>query len=251
MIDGTRTFRERHALQGLQTLPEQIAERIYAAIVDGRYEPGARIREEELAASFGVSRGPVRDALRILERDSVIRVVPNRGAHVTPLSVQELNEIFEIRRVLAGAMVRRLGKPPAPMLAHLTEQVKELERRAADVDQAAYVAASVDLSLSLATASGNARLAEIMQSLARQSWRYTQLALREAARRQESARNWRTLVAALSRGQNEAAGAAMEKLVEDARLGAVRLLEQGQAAAAATTAPASAPVAAKTSRKRP
>jgi DNA-binding FadR family transcriptional regulator len=76
----------------------------------------------------------------------------------------------------------------------------------------------------LAQASGNDRLAQIMRSLARQSWRYTQLALGDALRRQESARNWRSLFEALSQGQNETAGQAMEKLVEDARLGAVRLL---------------------------
>jgi DNA-binding GntR family transcriptional regulator len=247
--DEAKGLRDRQPLPGLQTLPDQIAERIYSAIVSGQYEPGERIREEELAASFGVSRGPVREALRILERDSVVRVIPNRGAHVTPLSAKELNEIFEIRRVLAGAMVRRLGKASPELLARVGEQVKELERRARNVDQAAYVAASVDLSLSLAQASGNTRLAEIMRSLARQSWRYTQLALKDASRRQESARNWRALFVALSQGDEDSAGRAMEKLVEDARLGALRMLEAGQGATA--SAPVAAPAAAPPRRGRP
>jgi len=225
VITKTHPTRARQDL-GLRTLPEQIAEQIYAAIVNGNYLPGERIREEELAANFGVSRGPVREALRILERDSVVRVIPNRGAHVTPLSVKELNELFEIRRVLAGAMVRRLDQASAQLLAELGDKVKQLERMAADKDQAEYVAASVDLSLSLARACGNERLAEIMHSLARQSWRYTQLALKDARRRKESARNWRALFDALSRGEKDLAAAAMEKLVEDARIGAVRLLEQ-------------------------
>lgn len=252
MGTGATTTNLRKALPGLQTLPEQIAQRIYAAIVAGEYPPGERIREEELAAAFGVSRGPVREALRILERDSVVRVVPNRGAHVTPLSVTELNEIFEIRRVLAGAMVRRLGNPGREVLAQVGEQVKELERLSVAVDQAGYVAASVDLSLALARASGNERLAEIMHSLARQSWRYTQLALKEPRRRQESSRNWRTMYLALSRGQVDAAAAAMEKLVEDARLGAVRALEAGQEAvapAASRRGAAPVPPAARARRK--
>lgn len=249
MTDKDRAPRERKPLPGLQTLPDQIAERIYAAIVGGQYQPGGRIREEELAANFGVSRGPVREALRILERDSVVRVVPNRGAHVTALSVNELNEIFEIRRVLAGAMVRRLGRATPELLAHVGEQVKELERRARNVDEAAYVAASVDLSLSLAQASGNTRLAEIMGSLARQSWRYTQLALKDPRRRKESARNWRALFNALSRGEEEAAGAAMEKLVEDARLGAVRALQEGQADAPLAPTPALAGATTRAKRR--
>lgn len=247
MRDEAKAPWERQPLPGLQTLPDQIAGRIYSAIVGGQYEPGDRIREEELAASFGVSRGPVREALRILERDSVVCLIPNRGAHVTPLSVKELNEIFEIRRVLAGAMVRRLGQPAPELLAHLGEQVKELERRVRNVDEAAYVAASVDLSLLLAHASGNTRLAEIMRSLARQSWRYTQLALKDPRRRKESARNWRALFEALSRGEEEAAGVAMEKLVEDARLGAVRSLQEGKADAA-PAAPTTAGATARTRR---
>jgi DNA-binding GntR family transcriptional regulator len=182
----------------LRTLPEQLADRIYAAIVGGQYQPGDRIREEALAEQYGVSRGPVREALRILERDSVVRVLPNKGAHVTRLSVKELNDIFEIRMVLAGAMVRRIAKSHRALTARFGPKVDELERLAALPDQgAAYVAASVELSLAIARASGNERLSEIMRSLARQSWRYTQLALSEPARRLESASNWRALFDAL------------------------------------------------------
>ena len=94
----------------LMTLPEQIAERIFAAIANGEYAPGERIREETLAEQFEVSRGPVREALRILEKDSVVRILPNRGAHVTQLSIKEVGDIFEIRRDLVGAMVRRLDR---------------------------------------------------------------------------------------------------------------------------------------------
>jgi DNA-binding GntR family transcriptional regulator len=217
---------ERIAAPALRTLPEQIAERIYAAIVAGEYQPGERIREEALAEAYGVSRGPVREALRILERDSVVRVLANRGAHVTKLSTKEVNDIFEIRMVLAGAMVRRLAKAHPALIARFAPKVDELERLAAvNDDGAAYVAASVELALSMAQASGNERLAEIMRSLARQSWRYTRLALNESPRRRESARNWRALIIALLAGKAEVAGRAMEKLVDDSRREAVRRLE--------------------------
>jgi len=228
---GSATAREWQGPQALQTLPEQIAQRIYAAIVSGDYQPGERIREEELASGFGVSRGPVREALRILERDSVVRVVPNRGAHVTPLSAKELTDIFEIRRVLAGAMVRRLGRPEPALMARMQELVDRLDQLATQPDETKYVAASVDLTLMLAQASGNERLAEIMQSLARQSWRYTQLALSDPKRRQESARNWHAMCQALLRGQSEQAGKAMEKMVDESHQAAIRLLEASAAAA--------------------
>ncbi len=211
--------------RSLRTLPEQIAEHIYAAIVGGEYQPGERIREEALAESFGVSRGPVREALRILERDSVVRMLPNRGAHVTKLSAKEVNDIFEIRKVLMGAMARRVARAPREQIARFGAKVEALDRLAAMSDSVTdYVAASVELSLGLAQASGNERLAEIMRSLARQSWRYTQLALSEPGRREESARNWRATFDAFLQGKAEAAGRAMEKLVDDAREEAVKRL---------------------------
>jgi len=217
----------------LQTLPEQIAERIYAAIVAGEFVPGERIREEALAEVFQVSRGPIREALRILEKDSVVRMLPNRGAHVTKLSIKEVNDIFEIRKVLAGAMIRRLGDREPVFIDRVAQKVAELEALAKDsVGAAAYVGSTVQLSLALAEASGNERLAEIMSSLARQSWRYTQVGLATPARRKESARNWRAMLKALVAGQVETAANAMEKLVDDARKEAVRMLESGNQAIA-------------------
>lgn len=216
--------------RSLRTLPEQIADHVYAAIVSGQYPPGERIREEALAESFGVSRGPVREALRILERDSVVRVLPNRGAHVTKLSAKELTDIFEIRKVLMGAMARRIARSPGNAIARFAPRVDALEQLAsANAPVTDYVAASVELTLELAQASGNERLAEIVRSLARQSWRYTQLALSDPSRREQSARNWRTLFDALSQGRAEAAGRAMEKLVDDALQAAVKRLASAAA----------------------
>jgi DNA-binding GntR family transcriptional regulator len=221
------------APRSLRTLPEQIADQIYEAIVRGDYQPGERIREEALAESFGVSRGPVREALRILERDSVVRVLPNRGAHVTQLSAKEVNDIFEIRAVLAGAMVRRIATTDRTVATRFLPLVAELERLAPRPDKTTeYVAASVELSLGLAQACGNERLAQIMRSLARQSWRYTQLALADVQRRKESVANWRELFDALSRGRASAAGRAMEKMVDEAREDAIRLLTEQDASRA-------------------
>jgi DNA-binding GntR family transcriptional regulator len=220
------------APRSLRTLPEQIAEHIYAAIVGGEYQPGDRIREEALAASFGVSRGPVREALRILERDSVVRVLPNRGAHVTKLSAKELNDLFEIRQVLAGAMARRIAKADRALVARFAPKVDELERLAKSPGKVTeYVAASVNLMLGLAEASGNERLAEVMRSLARQSWRYTQLALTEPSRRRASALNWRTMFDAMAAGRAEAAGRAMEKMIDESRAEVQRVLLASSGAA--------------------
>lgn len=210
----------------LMTLPEQIAERILTSIAEGDYAPGDRIREEALSEQFEVSRGPVREALRILEKDAVVRILPNRGAHVTQLSIKEVGDIFEVRRDLVGAMVRRLTHRDAALLARIDCEVRELERLA-DVDDAghAFLTISHRLAGLLAGSSGNERLTQILGSLARQTRRYAKLGLATAARRRESARTWRAMLQALDTGDPEGAAAAIEALIDASRDEAVRQLQ--------------------------
>ncbi|RZL89300.1 MAG: GntR family transcriptional regulator [Variovorax sp.] len=224
-------MRIRPAGRQLMTLPEQIAERIFAAIANGEYLPGERIREEMLAEQFEVSRGPVREALRILEKDSVVRILPNRGAHVTQLSIKEVGDIFEIRRDLVGATVRRMGDRNSALIAGLEAEVRELETLAKEPGAGdAYLEASFHLGRVLADSSGNERLAEILGSLVRQTRRYSMLGLATVARRKESARIWRAMLESLKAGDPNGAAAAVESLIDSSRQEAVRRLQaQGRA----------------------
>lgn len=210
----------------LLTLPEQIAERIFTAVANGEYAPGERVYEEALAEHFAVSRGPVREALRLLEKDSVVRIVPNKGVHVTQLSIKEIGELFEIRRDLVGAMVRRLNHGDPAFIAQLEAEVGELEVLAKQPGaDDAYLASSYRLSRLLADGCGNQRLAEIMATLARQTRRYSKLGLKTAARRQASAQLWRTALQALKAGATNAAAKAIESLIDASRQEAVRQLQ--------------------------
>ena len=82
------------------------AERAYntlrAGIIEGVHPPGARVTEQEVAASAGVSRTPVREALRRLEAEGLLRFVPHQGAYVTRWSHQDVEDIFELRAMLEG-----------------------------------------------------------------------------------------------------------------------------------------------------
>jgi DNA-binding GntR family transcriptional regulator len=230
---GARPKRVKLAGRQLMTLPDQIAERVFTAIASGEYAAGERIREEALAEEFEVSRGPVREALRILEKDSVVRILPNRGAHVTQLSIKEVSDIFEIRRELSGVMIARLTADEAALLATTIDtDIRALEASAQNPDgAAAYFETTFRLSRVVREACSNERLAEILGSLARQTLRYTQLGLSTSARRKESARNWRTMQKAMKSGNVRAAAEAIEKLVEDSRREAVKQLETRQATA--------------------
>jgi DNA-binding GntR family transcriptional regulator len=162
-----------------------IAERIFMAIAGGEFAPGERIREEALADEFEVSRGPVREALRILEKDSVVRILPNRGSHVTQLSVKEVSDIFEVRRTLFGAMIGRLTVQEASALAAILDaDIRALDAPAQDPDSGpAYFETPFRLSRIVRDACSNDRMAEILGSLARQTLRYSRLGLATPARR--------------------------------------------------------------------
>ena len=228
----------RPAGRQLQTLPEQIAERIFSAIAHGEYAPGDRIREETLAEQFEVSRGPVREALRILEKDSVVRILPNRGAHVTQLSVKEVSDIFEIRRNLFGALVGRFTEEEAARLATTIDaDIRALDALAQDANAGSkYADTSFRISRTFRQACSNERLAEILESLARQTLRYTQLGLATPARRKESARNWRAIQKALKAGEIDAATEAVEKLTDDSCREAIKQLAARQAVESAVQA---------------
>lgn len=73
---------------------------LFERIISGRCLPGSRLKEEALAEEFHLSRTPVREVLRQLEKDGLVRLVPHRGAVVVPFTADDIEDIYEIRRVL-------------------------------------------------------------------------------------------------------------------------------------------------------
>lgn len=87
-----------------------VADYLSSAILNGRYVPGQRLVETELAAILGVSRGPIREAFRRLSTAGLIEIVPNRGAVVRRLSMTEALELFDIRTELEALAARRAAE---------------------------------------------------------------------------------------------------------------------------------------------
>jgi len=96
------------------TLPASAAERLRELIIEGRLAPGARLNERALCAELGISRTPLREALRALAADGLVALHPNRGAHVVQLSVADIRESFEVMaalEALAGELACRHATP--------------------------------------------------------------------------------------------------------------------------------------------
>ena len=112
----------------------RIADELRAAILGGTLPPGTRVRQEELAERFRASRVPVRDALRMLEADGLVTVVPNTGAWVSHLRLVECEEMYRMRErlepLLLTMSIPALG-PRVEQIARLAQQMETTD----DVEQ--------------------------------------------------------------------------------------------------------------------
>lgn len=208
------------------TMPEQIAGSVTSAILRGEYQPGDPVREQELADAFQVSRGPIREALRMLEKSGVVTIVAQRGAHVTRLSAKEVNNLFEIRGALMRLLPQHLLAAGGAIIDTLRAEVAKLEQLAAADDRwDDYAQGSYRIAQVMVEACDNPQLAQILQSLAIQTARYTRIGLREPARRIASAKGWRRFINALKAGDSDRAGDALASLIDESRRAALRALE--------------------------
>lgn len=206
------------------SLPEQIATRIGDRILDDGYAPGQRIIEQDLADAFAVSRGPIREALRLLESEGLVRIHPRRGAQVTLLTEEEVREVFEVRSALMRIVSERLAKSRSPAAIKLLEEgLGELARHAADpAGGRAYADTTFRLGLAAVRLVGNRTLADIVTSLALRSLRYTRLGLAAPERRCQSIELWREALAAIRTGNTRRAGELAVQRVQASRDEALR-----------------------------
>ena len=117
----------RRTLQG-----EGVYDRLCEQIRSGTIRPGARLTETELAARLGVSRTPVREAIRRLEADGLVDHQPRSGAVVRQLAYPEIMELYEMRTVLEGTAARLSARAASPMRLTALSTVRSASRNTAD-----------------------------------------------------------------------------------------------------------------------
>ncbi len=211
------------------TLPQQIADHLGHRIMNGEYSPASRLKEEELAELYAVSRGPVREAFRLLERRGFIEIVPRHGARVREFDPADLAALFSVRAVLFGLAAReateRAMERAAPELAGLlAEQVARLQRSAEimDISPREHATIAGDTQHLIARFSGNKPLLRTFEELTgralwRMAWRERPLDLTTRARRQQSARLWGDLLGAMTAGDAAAAERLARAILEASR----------------------------------
>ncbi len=144
----------------------EICERIWLSIAEKRLRPGTRLKEEQLAEIFEVSRARVRQALSMLEGDGLVTIEPNRGASVAEPSVDEARDVFHVRKLIEVRVIERLiDKVDEADLRRLEKHLADEKAALARGDTSAAIRLSGGFHLLLAEVSGSDFLTGILRDL--------------------------------------------------------------------------------------
>ncbi|EGB16342.1 transcriptional regulator, GntR family [Pseudodesulfovibrio mercurii] len=144
---------------------EKIAETLRRAIFKGAFLPGDQLKEVELSRSLGVSRGSVREALRILSTEELVVHLPNKGASVRKLSLDEIDDIFLTRHILEIKACECISTAPDHLLRALEDSTSAYEAVANQDDQVVIANAHINYHKALVGLTGSLKLVELEESL--------------------------------------------------------------------------------------
>ncbi len=210
-----------------RTLASAIVERLRQEILNGVQPSGTQLRQDALATTYGVSRIPVREALFQLEAEGLLQIVPHKGAIVTTLSEEEVNDVFDLRAVLEPRLFRR--SIPALTAEDFT-QLDQLQQQFAEAIRAKDLPRWGTLNAQLHTALyARARLpqtATIVAGLLQKSDRYTRVQLSTPAAMKRAEREHALLIDLCKKGDSEAACTLLAAHIETVRGDLLKLLNQ-------------------------
>jgi phosphonate utilization transcriptional regulator len=199
----------------LATLVQREIERM---ILAGDLPAGSKLTEASIAERLGVSRGPVREAFRALEGSGLVRLEKNRGVYVRQISVNEADEIYELRAVLDEFVGRRLAQTATPThVRELRQLVERMEKSAARNDVDAYLAANLEFHDRLVELAGNAKLLALYRRLVNELHLFRRSNLSQGGALPASTREHRDIVDRIASGQVAAAGRALHEHVQASR----------------------------------
>lgn len=179
-------------------LNDVVRSSLEARILDGSLPPGTRLNEAALAADLGVSRGPVREALRALEQTGLVEGEVHRGMRVRVLEAEDVAEVYDMRALLNGFACARLAVRGTPdLLAPLHGFVAAME---AETDAEAYYKLNLDFHAAIFVAAGHRRVAAAYDAALREGWRARRESLVAVGNRQDSNAEHAACMAAIAAG---------------------------------------------------
>lgn len=146
-------------------LREAVFLELKRAILEGALEPGQQISENKIAGKLSVSRTPVREAIRMLEKDNLVNLLPGRKVIVSVPSRRDIEEVYEIRAIVETEALRRITPESTDLIRELERCIEEAERLRKDGDLREMAQANNRFHLAIMSALENGRMNRFIHSL--------------------------------------------------------------------------------------
>ncbi|HPU45883.1 MAG: GntR family transcriptional regulator [Clostridiaceae bacterium] len=214
-------------LDSYQPLRDVIFETLRKAIISGDIKPGERLMEVALAEQMGVSRTPVREAIRRLEAEGLVTMVPRKGTHVSELSAKDIIDVLEVRGALDKLATALAAKRMKPQQIRALESIHKqfvacVEK--ANIDGA--VRKDIEFHDAIYAASGNSRLIGVLSSLREHIYRFRVIYLRDMNIAEYVEQEHNQILNALREGNDELAAELSEKHIRNQMVSIVEALNQ-------------------------
>lgn len=212
-----------------RTVSAAVADDLRRRIVDGEFASGFQLRQDALAAEFGVSRIPVREALMQLEAEGLVKIHPHRGAIVSELSMEEIADLFELRAILEP----RLLRASAPRLTEEDyKQLKAILKEFSAALKARHVSRwgelNTELHMVLYRHAGQPRSLAIVANLLQECDRHTRLQLSLEGKRERAETEHAELIRLCAGGEVETACGLLKTHIENVGRSLKDFLEERQ-----------------------
>lgn len=205
-------------------LYEEVAELLRQQIYAHELQPGSWIDEQALAANFGISRTPMREALKVLAAEGLVRLEPRRGCYVAELSEEDLDEIFPVMALLEGRVAFEAATKASPSdLEYLSAIHEQLERHAAANDPDRFFEANQTFHNALQKIAGNRWLKQMIDDMRKVIKLTRRDSLRLEGRLRQSLTEHRAILKALLDRDAETAGRAMHDHLLSGRAAVAKL----------------------------
>ncbi len=195
-------------------LSDQVEDAVRRMILDGRLNPEERINEVRLAEQLGVSRTPLREALNRLVAEHAVINTPHLGYVVQPLTLEEFEQVYDVRPILDPEALRLAGVPCSDRLA-LLESINRRLSVERDPDRA--IALDDEWHRELLADCGNRVLLELIEDIIRRMRRYELALMRETRNVLNASKEHERILRALRNGDLEAACAALKRNMQSGR----------------------------------
>ena len=203
------------------------------AILTGELKPGERLMEIHLANRLGVSRTPIREAIRKLELEGLVIMIPRRGAEVAQITEKSLKDVLEVRRALDALCVElACDRISAEETEQLKDACEEFERATETEDTVVIAKADVELHDIIVHATGNQRLIQLINNLSEQMYRYRFEYIKDEERHDNLIREHRMIYESIAKRDKKRAAEAAKLHIDNQEKSIIRQirLEQEQAA---------------------